>query len=452
MSSLSQFNKLKLFNVVDKENLSTVHGYTQYAISQYIASETTTSGSSSAGTKVVPYDAFTVAAPPDVYPLQQDTGRNMSARYARHVWDNWDTVYDKCKVQLICETGDEYEAGPFATKDALYVWLNTVVPNDGVDITHTSLLRVYDEIAGDVPVIQKMYGVNTLYSNLVGARNTRSSAIKTASAGPYMWLDVFEDLTEYYVNSGDISSVVTRADLEADNLNYTGEGIGSNKLFWVGANKRNLYGLPKENSTVELNVSVPPDYRKFWNITTTSSVDQSTSDAGSYTLLSPCYMAYVESTKSWEIKDPSSPTDVKYFYDYSEDIPTVIIYLIKHRNDANKFAFYVKPVGINTIYVDYYDATKYRLEAVGFNKDRQVRIKNVPIIDQDLYGDRTRVEKPGWIISDNNSKTSNVGAVLPKSIKFRLRRLSDNKVGGYSLGTIKPVVRTRGAYVKWLVT
>lgn len=357
MSSFSQFSRLKSANDVDRRNLSTVYGYTQYGVSQFIG-DTTTSGESS-----------------------------------------------------------------------------------------------HDEVANDIPRIQKMYGVNTLYANLVGDRNTTSSRVKTARYGNNMWLDIFEALTTYYVGTGHLDRVVTVSDLETDDLNYAGEGIGTNKLFWVGANKRNLYSIPKVGSHIALSGVVPPDYRKFWDTVSSSSVDQTSVDEGSYELLSPCYVTYDERTKSWEVLSSYPMEQLNFMAQTLVDTVLVIVFLVKHFNAPNKFAFYVKPVGVNRVYVDYFSRNKYQLEAVGLNRDSQFIVKPITVTEsmQDLHGGRTELTKVQWVIYDFDTKADNAGDVVPKFVKFRLRRPSDNKIGNLSTGTIKMILRTSGAFMRWLV-
>jgi len=325
---------------------------------------------------------------------------------------------------------------------------NRVKPFNYVDRNDIST-----EVSGDIPKIQKMYGVNTLYTNLVGDRNAKSSSVKTATSGDSMWLDIFEALTDYYTSTGELSKGVTRSELEADNLNYTGDGIGSNKLFWVGANKRNLYGVPKTGSCLELSCVVPPDYRKFWDIVSMSSVDQIARDEGAYELLSPCYIIYDGLSKSWEVLSPYLIDDFDFMAKNSINTALVIVFLVKHFSDSNKFAFYIKPIGVNKVYMDYFSRSEYQLEAVGFNNDRQFRVKPITVTEfiQDLHGERTGLTKSQWMIYDSDPKTDNVSNIVSKYIKFRLRRISDDNIGNLSVGTIKMIPRTSGAFIKCLV-
>ena len=414
---------------------------------------TTTSGTSV--NKQILYDSFVVANEGEPYPITVSSLTSTTCRQANYVWQTWESVFTYSKVKLVCNNGAEYIGGPFTTREALVSWINSVVPNSGGTLSVTALLKVYDEVSYDIPVLQKMYGINTLYASLVGGKNIRSSSTKTGFYGGSMWLDIFVDLATHYKDLGLIGDYVTKSDLESDNSNFSGDpdGIGTNKIFWIGANKRNLYGIPKEDSMVNLSSSVPADYRKFWDTDAGGvSIDQTSSDEGGYTLIRPAYVVFDESDNTWSIVDTHSTIlSFQYAFD-SDDKPTVIVYLIKHFNDGSKFAFYVKPIGINTVYVDYFDTSKYRLEAVGFAKNSQPLVKVCSgNIVQDFYGDTSRINKSNWFFPVNISATKNAGTVLPRKVKFRLRRLSDGKVGNYSSGTITPIIKTRGSLLKWMI-
>ena len=46
--------------------------------------------------------------------------------------------------------GSTYEAGPFATKDTLYTWVNSVIPNNGSSVIGHARIEIYDELGGNV--------------------------------------------------------------------------------------------------------------------------------------------------------------------------------------------------------------------------------------------------------------------------------------------------------------
>ena len=406
--------------------------------------DSTSSGSISE--KEILYDSFLIAYSMNNYPITQDVGSRYSARQARHVWDEWDTNYNQCKVRMIGQTnGIISTGGPFNNKTDLYNWINSVIPNNGSQVTDNVHIQIYDIISGDVPGIQKVYGINSLYLRIVGSRNGKKSSIRTAfltkdNAGVK---NIIMLLSEYFTNEAILPFPISSAQYDAN-------GENSKRVLWISGNKRNIYGLPRVNDYITLSNTIPPDPRHWWDFDNISSTVQNTLDAGGHLIQSMCYL--VDYGGTYECVSKAQITSHMYSY---TDIPIVAVYLIKHASNPDAWAFYMKPVGINTVYVDWFDQNLYRLESVGFNKDRQIRLKYCPCqvgqVYNDFIGDRTQVKKDTWIFNDNLSHMTNTGFVTPRKIKFRLRRLSDGKLGPLSHATIKPILRTRNAYLKWMV-
>ena len=450
MSSLSDFFRIKLFNTVE-EPISEKHGLTEYGVKNYVdAMVANVSGTGGGGTtEEINYDAITIARWGEDYPLTQTRGDAQAVRQGRYLWDNWDAHYSKCNVRLTVNgqywyAGSTYEAGPFATKDTLYTWVNSVIPNNGSSVIGHARIEIYDEL-GDVPALQKVYGYNNLFAAFAGAGNQKRGAVKTAvEGGNWLW-DMFTALTTYFKDEeGLLDNVTTGATIQADNPN-------NRKIFWLPASKRNLYGLPKVGNYITLSDTVPADFRKWWNETTVASVNQVTGDAGGHVIAGRVFVV-MNSAQSWQVLNYDD-SDIDWFGGTQS---IVEIYLIKHYADDGRFAFFAKPVGIDTVLVDWFDQDTYRLEAIAFNKDRQPNLRHVSTSQStgrsDFYGDRTVVLKNGWLFDDSKSLMSNTGFVIPRKVGFRLRRLSDNKVGPLTTARIKPIVNTTGAKMKWIVS
>lgn len=450
MSSLSDFYRIKLFNVV-AEPISEQHGLTEYGVKEYVdAMVASVSGTGGGGaTEEINYDAITIARWGDDYPISQNRGSTMGSRQGRYLWETWDANYSKCKVRLTVggqywEGGITHEGGPFATKNTLYVWINSLIPNNGSSVIGHARIEVYDEM-GDVPALQKIYGYNNLFAAFAGAGNQKRSLTKTAiEGGNWLW-DMFTALTTYFKDEeGLLDNITTGATIMADNSN-------NKKIYWLPANRRNLYGLPKVGNAISLSETIPTDFRKWWNETTVNSANQVPGDSGGHTIAGRVFLVMYPN-QSWSVENYGSST-IDWFGGTQE---IVEIYLIKHFANDGRFAFFVKPVGIDVALVDWFDQETYSLEAVGFNKDRQMRLKNITTYADtgrsDFYGDRTVVPKGGWVFYDSISLMSNTGFVVPRKIKFRLRRLSDNKVGPLTTASIKPILNTTGAKMKWIVS
>jgi len=401
----------------------------------------------------VVYDAFMVSDFGESYPLSQTTGRNSSYHFAPFVWDNWSTSYSKCKVRLYTNgdsadfNGTIFEGSNFDTINDLYTWINAVVPNNGSEVTGYTRLEVYDETS-NVPQLQKIYGYNNLFNGLCGSRNSLKSSTKTADIDCDFLFSMMEDIISYFVNTGNLGNTVTSATIQS-------EAADNNKLMWMPANKRNLFGLPRVGQNIHLSSTVPLDNRKWWNDTTLSSRSQASGDADNHPIINRCYVTYNNVNNTWVIRHYSE------FFAAREDnlgmsnTSTVVVYLVQHVSANDDYAFFVKPLGIDRVLVDWFDTSKYRLEVVATNSNRQPRIKPVPlandIINRDTVGDRSVLKRDDWMFDDGLNIMRTVMSVKPRKYKFRLRRLSDNKVGPLTSASIVPVMKTTSARVKWIV-
>jgi hypothetical protein len=198
-----------------------------------------------------------------------------------------------------------------------------------------------------------------------------------------------------------------------------------NKLLWVGANKRNLYSIPKLGTTVYLSKVVPTDYRAFLS---SGLVSQTEADVGEHELVKACFVVLDKERSVCDVV----PIDYKINW-LDNDLSVIIIYLI--RSDS-RTAFYVKPIGIDLVCIQSYKTNIYVLEELIFRNDGKTHKRDIKPLtySNDLF----IVEKDKWAFTDI------VG------IKFRLCRGQSS--GEVSTKTIRPIRRTHNIpHLKWVV-
>ncbi len=398
------------------------------------------------------HDRFIVGFELDSYPLTTSRGYSYSARNARHIWNNWDTHYSKCRVRLECDTTRQTFTSPitgFATKTELYTWINSVVPNNGSQITENVALTIFDDEVGDIPSIQKIRGCNMTYIGLTSSKKWRKSETRTASAtrDSAGTRELIIEASQFFVNKGLISEPITTTQ-------YNSGGDNSKRVIWFSGRKNNLFGLPKIGSNITLPDQVTLDNRCWWDMSTDAPVSQVVTDTGGHILQDFCYVCRTFQGNIEAVRSDSIDMRSKLFQQSDESI--IVVYLVRNSVDSNKYALFAKPLGIDLVYVDWFDQTKYRLEAIGSTKERQSQLRYLPCStgtrNSDLIGDRSAVYKSTWMWNDMTpSQVNNAGFLKPRSIRFRLRRLSDNRVGSLSKASIKPVFRTTNALFKWMV-
>lgn len=269
------------------------------------------------------------------------------------------------------------------------------------------VLNVFEDVDSTIPPLRKLYGVNHLYAELVGSERVVASSTKTCKLNNRS-KEVLNIATDYF-GIGHISVDVKDV----------------NRLLWVGANKRQLYSIPKLEANIYLSPVVPDDYRVFWD---NGIVKQTQSDIGNYKLIRAGFIILNKFTNECKIVSLDSEIDW-----LDNNISVIILYLIKL---YNKIAFYVKPIGIDLVCIQGFNTEVYVLEEVMFKTDGSTVKKDIQPLQ---YSDSLFViEKDKWAYTDV------VG------IKFRLCRGQSS--GEMSPKTIRPIKRTRSIpHIKWVV-
>jgi len=268
------------------------------------------------------------------------------------------------------------------------------------------VLNVFEDVDATIPPLRKMYGVNYLYADLVGMDRVVSSSTKTCKPGKVVG-DVISLAVEYF-------------------------GLGpipisdqTNRLLWVGANKRHLYSIPRLGGNIYLSPVVPDDYRMFWD---DGLVKQEDSDVGDYELVGAGFIVLNKSNNAYGM------VPLNYNINWLDNnISVIILYLIR---SGNRIAFYVKPIGIDLVCIQSYNTNVYVLEEVMFRKDGKTNKRDIKPLaySKDLF----IIEKDKWAFTDV------VG------IKFRLCRGTSS--GEMSPKTIRPIKKTHNIpHTKWVV-
>jgi len=400
------------------------------------------------------YDTWCVAFANESYPVSESTSASFISRHAPDIARNWEH-YTRCLARLTASDGTTIESTHgFADHGELISWVNSVIPNSGGYVLNGPYtVTFFDRVNGDVPQLQKVYGVNELYASVFRPFKYRASVRKTAidSHNSELCKEIIVQGSSHFYSRGKIPCAISSSDYETI-------GYQMQKMLWCGANKRNLYGLPLIGTRIYFEHGVSNSDPRFWWDCSSKSLVQVDLSSNSHPFEDFAYVRYV----------PGSPGNVSIVgredawtvaqYVYGQPVSIGVLYLVKCTGDSNRFAFYLKPLGIDRVYVDYFDTSKYRLEAVSLWKNHQplVRVISVPtdIQHQDQINDFSLVSKTQWLSthgSNGITKFTSLGSFIPPKVKFRLRRLSDNKVGPLTRAGVTPEIRTRNSLIKWVV-
>jgi len=268
------------------------------------------------------------------------------------------------------------------------------------------VLNVFEDVDNTIPPLRKIFGVNYLYTDLVGMDRVVSSSTKTCKSGKVVG-EIISLATEYF----GLDSIAIKEQ--------------TNRLLWVGANKRNLYSIPRLGGTIYLSPTVPEDYRMFWD---GGLIKQEGSDVGDYELVGAGFVVLNKSNNAYGM------VPLNYNINWLDNnISVIILYLIR---SANRIAFYVKPIGIDLVCIQSYNTSVYVLEEIIFSTDGKINKRDIkPLTYSD---DLFIVEKDKWAFTD--------------MVGIKLRLCRGNSSGELSPKTIRVTKRTRDIpHVKWVV-
>jgi len=133
-------------------------------------------------------------------------------------------------------------------------------------------------------------------------------------------------------------------------------------------------------------------------------------------------------------------------------------YQVQYSANTDYMIMAVKPVGIDTVVIDYVDFIKYDLLVCGFNQELQQineKVISTPPPRSDARGGKMMLRKTDWIlrqeITSQFSATSN--RIVPSVVRFRLRDKKTGAVGEYSPSELvyENNVNYRNSTPRWMV-
>lgn len=398
--------------------------------------------------KRIYYDS--VIAGPNIYPATESNIAGPNYRYAAFIMNNF-SQFTKCRWEMINLTNPQRIDGiTFSSLAELVTFKNNNVPHGTSTFTDVVIFRPYDVVENSLPVIDKLYGMNKLYSALKGAGNYKSGRSHAGNmrsnftkGGEIMWM-MFD---EYYPT---LSSLVTADSFRTGNDKY---GI------WLCSDNRKMYGLPKEGARIEC---VPRSGRYRANENWEGFYGFSSNQY--FYLENPRILVWEGSSKSNGQIDIYNPINFNergnaiYQIVSRPDASALMFYLAIENGPAGDrdFGIYCKPVGIDTVYINHVDTSKYDIEAVYVNRDTQkcvFRVINPADVNRaNTRTDQLAIPKSYWTVTNNFSLNYKAaGWFRPHDVYFRIRDKSTNKISKTSRAKIRALYGHGLAPVKWMV-
>jgi len=401
------------------------------------------------GSTRIYYDTLPIE--PWTYPLSTEVIK-MWGRYAPK-WISFADNFTKVSMAVRLDDGTIYDNLGFTTWDEFKWWIDQNIPYSEGEFQKFSV-DLYDDVDTQIPKLSRMYGQNRLFSLFAGRRGYRTahSGINCIDPGMnYLLMKMFH--SQHPWSAGWLDYAIWMAGSWAPT---------------VWSNRRDLrrYGItPVGHADTAMYTIYPSGGTRHYvceNFEGVHPVVPVFADQ-------PCV---VENTKlfiyygSWPIPQPTTAYSIYDVYNneyerrkarahISSDVSSLLFSRVRLPfNGENNWAMYVKPVGIDTVYLNYFDTTKYALEAVCFNKARQIEFQDITslILRQDAVSDSTQISKSAWIWSPFTCENiyEKKSFVQPYMVRFRLRDRATNKVGELSQSCIKPGKEHKFVPLTWI--
>jgi hypothetical protein len=319
---------------------------------------------------------------------------------------------------------------PAPNFNALVAQVQLMTNTSGGAFTETVIVYFYDIMDYSIPRIEKIYGYNTAMYLIKGRRNARDRKLVTSQPLNRWGSPQYPFITDAYTALFGVAPLPVPDDVN------NGWGV-----LWTSSNPRKDYGAPKVGETVAPLARAERTYCD--GISYTQALG-----AGDFILGTPIMVTFF-GYNSWEIRPYYHRLNTNYsFFSMSQ----VLVYPVTEVGIPTHRAIYVKPVGIDTVLVNYYDQAKYRLESVSMRKDQVPRIiTNItPGIAQVKITKGVRITRSEWNVRTRDMIGAS-GTNPPYRIKFQLRDLTTNRVGPFSSGTIVPVLNTKFKRIQYMV-
>lgn len=327
------------------------------------------------------------------YPFTADIFNIAKARQAPSLSaDNISLV----QWEITSAGGQQYKGIQFESINALVDFCNNNLDHGINSFDHPFKLKCYDQIDKSIPKIEKVYGWNRIYAALRSgdgygqyksyaringlsgfaqtAQQSRWDSINTTGASNWV-VDAFAQFARFPDISG-----YNNADRLKD-------------AIWFQSCAANLYSHIKPNNSFTSSkhmVDTPLGKRKIYN-NNTGTVDNAEEysysagigpdgSGGSETLL-PLVCAVgadQDIANNWEWFNLGEETLAVSLL-HSERSHLMVYPIFSSRIAAGLFAIMPKPLGIDTVAINYYNLDTYQIEAVYRNVDRNITFKPVTI-------------------------------------------------------------------------
>ena len=346
-------------------------------------------------------------------------------KFCPELINNWDSKYgSRVKCQIVDSTnGTVLEDNiQFLTISDIATWVSNNLDDGSGNATVSSVIKVFDELSPEIITPTKSYGLNRFYSA------SKAGYMQTKSTVTYSNLSasIFGDMFNYAFAPAGIS-------ITASSFNK--------KACWVSNAKKNKYTTLHKLAEIRMVNTGGGSNRSYY--------DNKASDYGDLTAgeenfiidtSGVTFIAKLDSGVNLEMNNLSNVAP-----NVGEEGSRVIVYPLKGITNEHRKAIMIKPIGVDSIVMDYPPFSDYELEIIAQNNTMQSNILSKIVTQEsdlshsmfDKVGSKMRLELSdisdiyGGRVSTREGSTYSTNNKY-NVIRFRYRRKSDGVVGQLS--------------------
>ena len=303
----------------------------------------------------------------------------------------------------------------FNTLDDVATWVTNNTNNNTASI----VMKPYETISDDIPVMTTCYGVNRLFSAMKGHKMYK----KTGST----------------CNDSGISNT------EFDKITSAVLGASANanvkKVVWIPNSKKNIYGTLHKSGKVMHSTTGGGQNRWYWDSSDDSFHDMADHSDFMRANVKPKIAAISTGGTNIQVQDQSH---IDPYYNNGPQ-SRVLVYQLQKTTNAQHQAIFVKPIGMDTFVLEMPDFSNYSLDLVAYNDNIQGGVITKTInsfadfwtSDQDAQASKMRIDLSNFMqVMMNKATQSSLSTYSEKvafnTVRLRLRNKTTNEVGKLS--------------------
>jgi len=349
-----------------------------------------------------------------------------SLDYHLNGWD-WDRVYkwvqnweynlslidiveydENTQVELV-----RHEWVPIVNESNIYTYMQANCPNNWTSYDNVIRWYVYDVIDSTIPWIEKASWMNAFYASLMwGGNYKRSNNPSLMEGESKLWIfaDIVQDMirtmtpnTSYPYHSWDEPRRVIRTPRNHRTLYWL------INWDWVIYNSNGWrYSIDSSNNFVhqtwEYNINHDESWYYILNLNTLN----------------------FDKKRKHELKEVMQ-------YINNPNFSVILAYQVQLNDN---YSVFIKPVWVDSVYVDYFDANLYELYWVHHARNQRISLQKITVHSFDSKSNSSWILKPDWMYKQHSGK-SKWGYREQPYTQFILRNKTTNKVSSLSNARIQ---------------